>query len=194
MQMKYKIGAGGRITGVWFDGLNGHERVTSVSQALTRLRVGNPALVFAEDAKAGRFDEMSDEEYYRLLHSMECIAKLWRYKGDMPEDKSTRLEMNALKLLANAIETIIEQDIQLEKLRGPGNGPDFDDWPDLGNGLDFAPVDEERLREIEEAEVRKQAMDAWERFFSSGEEPELDESGNPPVRRDDKKQIKTSRK
>ena len=116
MQLKTKLGAGGNITGVWFDGLSGPEHVTSVSQALTKLRVKNPAVVFREDVKAGLYDKLSGVEYDSLLRFVECIAKLWRYKGDKPADKSTRTEVGVLKLLANAIEMIHEQNIQLEKL------------------------------------------------------------------------------
>ena len=168
MQLKNKFGPDGLITGVWFDGLNGQERVTSVSQALTKLRVQNPAVVFAKDAKAGLFDEASDEEYNAMLRSVECIAMLWRYKGDAPGDKSTRREMNVLTLLANAVELICRQSAELERLKSI---PDF--APD--------PTDEETLAEIEEAVGRKQAMDEWERLLSSPEEPELDDFGNPVV-------------
>lgn len=167
MQLKFKFGPDG-LNGVWFDGLDGQERVTSVSQVLTKLRVRNPAVVFTEDAKAGLFDKVSDKEYNAMLHSVECIAMLWRYKGDRPTDKSTRPEMNVLTLLANAVELISRQNIELEKLR---------DTPDFAP----EPADEETLAEIEEAVGRKQAMDAWERLLSSGEEPELDDFGNPIV-------------
>ena len=87
MQLKYKFGADGLMTDIWFDGLDESERVTSVSEAMTKLRVKNPAVVFTEKAKAGVFDEISDEEYYSLLSSIECIAMLWRYEGDRPADK-----------------------------------------------------------------------------------------------------------
>ena len=61
MQLKFKFGPDG-LNGVWFDGLDGQEHVTSVSQALTKLWVRNPAVVFTEDAKTGMFDKVSDKE------------------------------------------------------------------------------------------------------------------------------------
>ena len=152
MKMKFKFNADGLITDTWFDGLNGSDRVTSVSEAMTKLRVKNPAVVFTEEAKAGAFDELSDEVYNAILRSVECIALLWRYKGDTPANKSTRIETNVLTLLANAMELLTRQNIQLEKLGVKSNRHDKDeneeepDWPDvwpedldLGSDLDPDP-------------------------------------------------------
>ena len=184
MQLKYKFSADGLMTDIWFDGLDESEPVTSVSQDMTKLRVKNPAVVFTEEAKAGVFDEISDEEYYSLLSSIECIAMLWRYTGDKPADKSTRMEVNVLTLLANAINLLTQQNIQLKKLTDI-----LDDEPDLPDfdEPDFAPdpTDEKTLAEIEEAEGRKAALDVlereWERVLTFGDEIELDDFGNPIV-------------
>lgn len=171
MQLKYKFGTDGLMTDAWFAGLNrsGSERVTSVSEAITRLRVENPAVTFSRAAKAGLYNKVSDEEYDSMLRSINCISVLWRYKGDKPADKTTRKEVNVLTLLANAIELLTRQNIQLKALMDAGEEPDF------------APeaTDEETLAEIEEAEVRKAAMLVWE---LDDEELELDDFGNPLVR------------
>lgn len=169
MKLKYKFDADGHITKIWFDGLDGQERVASVHQALTRLRVRNPAEVFNEDAKAGLFDKASYEEYNRMRRSAECISMLWRFEGDKPANKSTRTEANVLTLLANAIELISRHGIWL-----------FDP-EDIVEMPDFAPepTDEETLAEIEEAEGRKIAMDIWE---TEDEDVELDEFGSPIFR------------
>lgn len=119
MELSYEMREDGSVVNTCFEGLNGCERVTSVKQALTMLKVKNPAIRFAEDAKAGRYDSVSDEEYERILSTVECISLLWRYDGDEPADKSTRQEMNVLMLLANAIETISRQNVRLRSQRGP---------------------------------------------------------------------------
>ena len=117
-----------------------------------------------------------------MLSYIECIAMLWRYKGDKPADKSTRMEVNVLTLLANAINLLTSQNIQLKKL----TDIDEPDLPDFDEP-DFAPdpTDEKTLAEIEEAEGRKAAMDEWERewerVLTFGDEIELDDFGNPIV-------------
>ena len=119
MELSYEIHEDGSVINARFEGLNGCERVTSVKQALNVMKVENPAVRFARDAKAGMYDNMSDEEYVRMLRAVECISMLWRCDGDEPADKSTRTEMNALMLLANAIETISRQNVRLHGRREP---------------------------------------------------------------------------
>ena len=196
MQLKYNFGANGLMTDIWFDGFDENERITSVSQAMTKLRVRNPAVDFTEEVKSGLFDEVSEEEYYSMLSSIECIAMLWRYNGDRPADKSTRMEVNVLTLLANAINLLTSQNIQLKKLMCNGPDlPDIDD-PDFQDFVepDFAPDftddgptwDEETLAEIEEAIARETAMNVlemeWE-LLEAGEEMEVDDFGNPIVKK-----------
>ena len=189
MQLKYKFGTDGLMTDAWFDGLNGSECVTSVSEAITRLRVENPAVAFTKAAKAGLFDVVSDAEYESMLRSVECIAMLWRYKGDMPADKSTRKEVNVLTLLANAITLLSQQSIQLESLMADLNAlrVDLEMLRDADKVPDFAPdpEDEETLAEIEEAEAWKAAMAVWELEEEKLQDEELDDFGNPLVRNAD---------
>lgn len=122
MELSYEMCEDGSVINARFEGLNGCEHITSVKQALTMLKVQNPAVDFANAAKAGMYDAVSDEEYARMLSAVECISLLWRYDGDEPADKSTRAEMNVLMLLANAIELISRQNVRLH---------DLQDWEDL---------------------------------------------------------------
>ena len=181
MQLKYKFGTDGLMTDAWFAGLNGSgsERVTSVSEAITRLRVENPAVTFTRAAKAGLYNKVSDEEYDSMLRSINCISVLWRYKGDKPVGETTRKKVNVLTLLANAIELLTRQNIQLESLMA-----DLDALRDADEVPDFAPdpEDEETLAEIEDAEAWKAAMAVWELEEEELQDEELDDFGNPLVR------------
>ena len=38
----------------------------------------NPAVTFTADAKAGEYDDISDEEYYELLDFTEELASFWK--------------------------------------------------------------------------------------------------------------------
>ena len=194
MQLKYKFGADGLMTDIWFDGLDESEPVTSIGQTMAKLRVINPAVVFTKEVKAGLFDEVSDKEYSSMLSSIECIAMLWRYTGDRPVDRSTRMEVNVLTLLANAINLLTQQNIHLKNLidiyHGPDlpdiDDPDFQDFCQLVEP-DFAPdpTDEETLAEIADAVAREAAMNVLEReweLLAAGEEMEVDDFGNPIVK------------
>lgn len=115
MELIYDVTSDGSVINAHFAGLTGCEPVTSIKQALKLLQIENPAIVFTKSAKAGVYDHISDAEYYRMLDTVECIALLWRYDGDTPEDKSTQQSMNALTLLANAIELISQLHAQLRQ-------------------------------------------------------------------------------
>lgn len=106
MELQYDVNTDGSIVNARFDGLTGCEPVTSLKQALGLLQVKNPAVVFTENAKAGLYDNIPDADYNRMLQAVEAISLLWRYDGDTPEGKSTQPHLNALTLLANAIEMI----------------------------------------------------------------------------------------
>ena len=164
MKMKFKFNADGLITDTWFDGLNGSDRVTSVSEAMTKLRVKNPAMVFTEEAKAGVFNELSDEVYNAILRSVECIALLWRYKGDTPANKSTRIETNVLTLLANAIELLTRQNIQLERYGGTDKDLDLPDIDELAADERAPdPDDPDELNELLKSITEREAdMDEWD--------------------------------
>ncbi len=101
------------IVNVRFDGLDGSESVTSVKDALALLKIRNPAINFAEAARSGTYDKVSDAEYHRMLETIEFLQKLWRYK-DEPEDAPTKYEMNPLMLLANALETLSTFNVQYQ--------------------------------------------------------------------------------
>ena len=93
------------ITNVRFDGLDGSESVTSVKDALNRMKVRNPATTFAEAVRQGAYDKTTDEEYTRMLATVEYLSSVWRYT-DEPGEAPPKYEMNALMLLANALERL----------------------------------------------------------------------------------------
>lgn len=49
---------------------------------LTGTKVKNPAVEFTNDAKAGKYDSMSEEEYQAKLKATEIKSKLWEDKPD----------------------------------------------------------------------------------------------------------------
>lgn len=51
------------IANAHFEGLDGTESVTSVKDALRLLKIRNPAVNFANAAKHGAYDDVSDAEY-----------------------------------------------------------------------------------------------------------------------------------
>lgn len=113
MKLKYDFDDDSSLKGVAFDGLTGCEYVISTKDALNVMKIHNPAMDFSQDAKGGLYDEVSDEEYEQMLYTVKCVKELWRYPGD----SGVREEMNILMLLANAIELISRQDVQLRKYR-----------------------------------------------------------------------------
>ena len=63
---------------------------------LTSKKLKNPAVEFTKDAKAGKFDKLSDEEYQDKLAEVETKAKLWE---DKPEADLLTLYFNATDAL-----------------------------------------------------------------------------------------------
>ena len=63
---------------------------------LTSRKLKNPAVEFTKDAKAGKFDSMSDEEYQDKLAEVEAKSKLWE---DKPEADLLTLYFNATDTL-----------------------------------------------------------------------------------------------
>lgn len=98
---------------VHFDGLSGCEKVTSVKQAVGLMKIRNPATTFAEAVKALEYDDVADEEYVRMLSTIKFISSMWCYK-DEPGEAPQRYEMNALMLLANAIEALSQFNVQYQ--------------------------------------------------------------------------------
>lgn len=115
MKMKYYFDDDSCLANVTFDGLTGREYVTSTKDALNVMKIKNPAIDFCADAKAGIYNDVSDEEYKKMLKTIKCIKDLWCYPGD-PKDKM-QSEMNVLTLLANAIELISRQSVQLRSFQ-----------------------------------------------------------------------------
>lgn len=93
------------ITNVRFVGLDGTEDVRSVKEALGLMRIRNPAMSFTEAVKTGTYDDLSDEDYARLLKAVEYLSFMWRCQ-DEPGESPRKREMNALTLLANALEAL----------------------------------------------------------------------------------------
>ncbi len=90
---------------VHFEGLDGTEPVTSVKDALSRMKIRNIGTTFAENVQASKYDDLSDEEYGRMLEHVKFLSTLWRYP-DAPKGAPQEYEMNALMLLANALELL----------------------------------------------------------------------------------------
>lgn len=99
-----------------FEGLTGREYVTSTKEALNMMKVKNPVVNFRDQAENGEFDDLTDEEYQQALDTIRCVGSLWRYP-EAGKDDTTRYEMNVLTLLANAIELVTRQDVELRKYR-----------------------------------------------------------------------------
>lgn len=108
------------ISNVRFDGLDGFERVTSVKEALGLLKISNPAKTFSEAVRGGAYDDVPDAEYKRMLETVKYISSMWCYMDD-PGEAPQRSEMNALMLLANAIEALSQFNIlyQMEDPQQP---------------------------------------------------------------------------
>ena len=53
----------------------------------------NPATLFTRDAKSGKYDQLSDEEYDQRLHDCEQLASLWQ---DLPARAAGELLLTAL--------------------------------------------------------------------------------------------------
>ena len=59
---------------------------------LTAKKLKNPAVEFTKQAKAGKFDSLTDEEYQEKLNEVEIQSKLWE---DKPETDLLTLFFNA---------------------------------------------------------------------------------------------------
>ncbi len=116
MDMVFGFGGDSSLEGVRFDGLTGHEYVMSTKDAVNVMQVRNPAIAFCQDTEAGAYDEVPDEEYAQMLYTVKAIERLWRRPGETED--SARSEMNVLMLLANAMELISRQDVELRRYRG----------------------------------------------------------------------------
>lgn len=105
MYLTYDFNDHQAIVNARFVGLDGTESVSSVKGALELLRVRNPAVLFAEAVKRGKFNDVSDAEYQRMLRTVEVLSALWHNPGETRKDQQ-KYEMNALTLLANALEAL----------------------------------------------------------------------------------------
>ncbi len=116
MKLSFTFQEDATIRDVEFTGCTGLEQVSSVKEALRFLRLDNPASAFCEAVKQGDYNDISDEEYDRLLGTVKCLFQLFRYPDD-PQDAPPRREMNVLILLANALTRLVELDVELRRYR-----------------------------------------------------------------------------
>lgn len=63
---------------------------------LTSKKVKNPSVEFTKDAKAGKYDDLSTDEFDQKLAEVESLAKLWE---DKPEADMLTLFFNATDAL-----------------------------------------------------------------------------------------------
>lgn len=101
------------IANVRFDGLDGSEPVTSVKDALRLLKIRNPAVPFSDAVRSGEYDDVSDESYKRMLETVKYLSSMWCYP-DAPGETQQNYEMNALMLLANAIEALSQLNVRYQ--------------------------------------------------------------------------------
>lgn len=72
---------------------------------LTSKKLKNPAVEFTKKAKAGEFDNLSEEEYNKKLDEVEAESKLWE---DKPELDLLTLYFNATDMLPkNDMRTLV---------------------------------------------------------------------------------------
>ena len=55
------------------------ELLRATSNGYRNRSIANPAVDFTKKAKAGDFDEMSDEEYYRTLDKVNELNDVWQH-------------------------------------------------------------------------------------------------------------------
>jgi len=102
MEMDWSYNADGNLERITFQGLSGSEFTGNLKSALQLLKVKNPTSTFADRVKTGEFDNVTDDEYERLVGEINFISTLWRYP-DAQEGELAQYELNVLMLLANAI-------------------------------------------------------------------------------------------
>ncbi len=101
------------LVNVRFDGLDGTEHVTSLKDAVNRLKIRNPTVTFSENAHQGLYSLVPDAAYERMCETMKFMGSLWYYPGD-PGEAPPKFEMNALMLLANALEALSQFNVQYQ--------------------------------------------------------------------------------
>ncbi|MDE7172491.1 MAG: hypothetical protein K2O11_11565 [Oscillospiraceae bacterium] len=105
MELLFDFDSHQGIINVHFHGLDGTEPVTSIKEALNLLKIRNPAKTFSEAVRNGAYNDVPDAEYKRMLETIKYISSMWCYM-DEPGEAPQKGEMNALMLLANAIEAL----------------------------------------------------------------------------------------
>jgi len=116
MEMDWKFNEDGSLERITFQGLNGSEFTGNLKSALDMLKIKNPTSTFADRVKTGEFDNTLDEEYIKICEAVQYVSSLWHYP-DAQEGELAQCEMNALMLLANAIEEISRQNAIINRLR-----------------------------------------------------------------------------
>ena len=103
-----KTGMDEKILNNKIDELWGHVTLYNTYQLfvqLTSKKLKNPAVIFANKAKNGEFNDISDDEYNELLEKAETEAKLWE---DKPEQDLLSLFFNATAALPrNSMRTLV---------------------------------------------------------------------------------------
>ena len=113
MKLSYQVKEDFTLRDVGFTGCTGLEQVNNVKEALGVLCLENPAVSFTEAAKAGKFNDLDDQDYQWLLSTIKCVSNLFRYP-DAPADANALSHMNVLTLLANAITELVRLNMILE--------------------------------------------------------------------------------
>lgn len=80
------------------------ELLRATSNGYRNRSIANPAVDFTKKAKAGDFDEMSDEEYYQALDKVNELNDVWQHR---PSDQIGELLFTALENL-----TLSDSDVE----------------------------------------------------------------------------------
>lgn len=115
MQMKYNFEPDSNtLYKVSFTGLSGGEGCHTLKEALSYLKIENPAKTFANNMKRGTYMTIPQNLVEREAFVINDISEIWKYEGD----DELQPEMNCLVLLGNALRHIAKLQQELEKLRG----------------------------------------------------------------------------
>ena len=70
-----------------------------VDEALSLMKIRNPASTFRDALECMIYDNMTEEEYGQMLNTIKFLQELWHYP-DEPGEAPKKYEMNVLMLLA----------------------------------------------------------------------------------------------
>lgn len=112
--------------------------------------IENPAIKFTADAKAGDFDDLSDEEYGRLLNEYEDLSGLWNKQSRRTVGAVTLALLERADVPADRIERIAGQLAEWYVWPEPAAGP----LPDPADVIDPA-FDFRTPKEIRDAIAKR---------------------------------------